>query len=234
MWFLFWPLPKREKYPSRFCLAANGMISAPSAKKKCWRRWKILPKKEKADITEDALELLAQKAKGSMRDALSLMDQALGEDGVTMTAERLSQMLGSVTTNFLADFLGKMACGDVVSVFSAIDTVENDGIDVRQFFQDLRRLLGDLLAYGGSKEGSYGKTLEQCKGFFSTGEIFRPHRHIRRGGNRPFALTAMPEWFVSFYWPRPCGVCAATTLGKRSEKVVNPQRLQHSAPGVKI
>ena len=137
-------------------------------------------------------------------------------------------MLGSVTTNFWPDFLGKMAYGDVVSVFSAIDTVENDGIDVRQFFQDLRRLLGDLLAYGGPKEGSYGKTLEQCKGFFSTGEILDLIA-VFGEGNRPFASTAMPEWFVSFYWPRPCGV-APPRHWEKVRKWVGPQRLQHSAP----
>lgn len=132
---------------------------------------KDIAQKEKAEITEDALELLAQKAKGSMRDALSLMDQALGESGELMTAARLSHMLGSVTADFWPDFLHKMAKGDVPAVFSVIDTVEREGIDPRQFFQDLQRLLGDLLAYGGRKNGVYGKILDQCQGLFSSGEI---------------------------------------------------------------
>lgn len=132
---------------------------------------RAIAQKENADITDDALEFLTQKAKGSMRDALSLMDQALGETSSTMTAERLSRMLGSVTAEFWPDFLKKMAQGDVVSVFSAIDTVEKDGIDARQFFQDLRRVLGDLLAYGGRSDGSYGRVLNQCRGLFSTEQI---------------------------------------------------------------
>ena len=188
-----------------------------------------IAQKEKADITEDALELLAQKAKGSMRDALSLMDQALGEDGVTMTAERLSQMLGSVTTNFWPDFLGKMACGDVVSVFSAIDTVENDGIDVRQFFQDLRRLLGDLLAYGGPKEGSYGKTLEQCKGFFSTGEILDLIA-VFGEGEQAFRFNRDARMVCQFLLAKAMRCLRRRDTGKMPEKVAGPQRLQHSAP----
>ena len=62
-----------------------------------------IAKAENVAAEEDAIALLAEKAKGSMRDALSLMDQAMGTEMI-MTAAELNRLTGSVPYEFWPGF----------------------------------------------------------------------------------------------------------------------------------
>lgn len=119
-----------------------------------------------------ALALLAQKAKGSMRDALSLLDQMMAEGNVGEKA--VIALLGGVEQAFWPPFLKAVAKKDAGAVFAAIDGLERDGKDVRVFFQELQTLLGDLLVFaknGASFSPAYREFLRENSGILETGEI---------------------------------------------------------------
>ncbi len=132
---------------------------------------KVIAEREAINITDDALYFLAQKAKGSMRDALSLLDQGMGAGEDLLTVESLSRILGSVLTDFWPDFLGDIAAGDIVSLFRSLDELATDGKDLRTFYSDLRELLGDIISYNGDTSKGYGKIVASCRGILEPREI---------------------------------------------------------------
>ena len=53
-------------------------------------------RREKLEADEDALAMLAEAGDGSMRDALSILDQAIASTNGRITAESVRQLVGSV------------------------------------------------------------------------------------------------------------------------------------------
>lgn len=126
---------------------------------------------EQVDADDDAIALLAEKAKGSMRDALSLMDQAMGSEKI-MTAAELNRLTGSVPYEFWPEFFRSIAQNDLPVVFSALDAVEREGKDLRQFFRDFRDFAGDLIS-GAALTGDrhYQRILKECADVFTPAQV---------------------------------------------------------------
>lgn len=126
---------------------------------------------EDVAVDEDAIALLAEKARGSMRDALSLMDQAMGSEKI-MTAAELNRLTGSVPYEFWPGFFRSIVQNDLPAVFAALDEIERQGKDLRQFFRDFRDCAGDLIsgAVSGS-EGRYQQILKECADLFTPSQI---------------------------------------------------------------
>ena len=132
---------------------------------------KRIAEAEGMDADEDAIELLAEKARGSMRDALTLMDQAMGGDRV-MTAAELNRLTGSVPYDFWPGFFRHIAASDLPAVFRDLDEIEREGKDLRQFFRDFREFAGDLLTVADADGASrYQQILKECAGLFTAGDI---------------------------------------------------------------
>ncbi|MDO4541422.1 MAG: DNA polymerase III subunit gamma/tau, partial [Bacillota bacterium] len=132
---------------------------------------KVIAQAEELDITDDALDFLAQKAKGSMRDALSLMDQGMGAGEKTLTVESLSRILGSVLTDFWPGFIKAIAQRDIALLFNSLDDLAQEGKDLRTLFSDLRELLGDIISYKGDTSKGYGRVVLSCRGLLSQDDI---------------------------------------------------------------
>ena len=132
---------------------------------------KNIAEAEGVEADEDAIALLAEKARGSMRDALSLMDQAMGSEKI-MTAEELNRLTGSVPYEFWPDFFRGIAQNDLPSVFASLDEVERQGKDLRQFFRDFRDCAGDLIS-GAASDGKsrYQRILKECADLFTPAQI---------------------------------------------------------------
>lgn len=119
----------------------------------------------------DAIELLAEKAKGSMRDALSLMDQAMSGNKV-MTAAEIDRLTGSVAYEFWPPFFRHIKDNDLPAVFHDLDRLENEGKDLRQFLRDFRDFSGDLILVNNEKsKRRHEKVLQEASGFLSPREV---------------------------------------------------------------
>ncbi len=119
----------------------------------------------------DALELLAEKAKGSMRDALSLMDQAMGGDTM-LTAAEINRLTGSVAYEFWPPFFRHIKENDLPAVFRDLDRLEDEGKDLRQFFRDFRDFSGDLILADHEKaRGRRGKILAEAAVLLTPQEV---------------------------------------------------------------
>ncbi|RTZ44690.1 DNA polymerase III subunit gamma/tau [Candidimonas sp. SYP-B2681] len=88
-----------------------------------------------------ALRLLAQAASGSMRDALSLTDQAIAYSAGDLTAEAVQGMLGTIDHRHLVDLLQALAVGDAVQVLRVADELAARGLSYSGALADLAVLL---------------------------------------------------------------------------------------------
>lgn len=98
-------------------------------------------KAEGVEGEEDALYLLAQAAHGSMRDALSLLDQAIAYSGGAVTGAGVRNMLGTIDETFLYGVLEALAAGDAPAAMAIADDMEGRNLSFDSALQDLASLL---------------------------------------------------------------------------------------------
>ncbi len=91
-----------------------------------------------------ALNLLARAAAGSMRDALSLADQAIAYGGGRVEAEAVEAMLGTVRRDYLFDLLDALAARDADALMMRARGLAERGIAFDTALQDLGSLLAQL------------------------------------------------------------------------------------------
>jgi DNA polymerase-3 subunit gamma/tau len=109
-------------------------------------------KAEKISATPGALRLLATAAEGSLRDALSLLDQAATLAGGTVDEARCAEILALVDFELLEGMYSAVASGDRAAAIATLSRLVDGGADPRhvlkEFVAFLRRLL--LCAAGAS------------------------------------------------------------------------------------
>jgi DNA polymerase-3 subunit gamma/tau len=91
-----------------------------------------------------ALNLLARAAAGSMRDALSLTDQAIAYGGGTVEAAAVEAMLGTVRRDYLFDLLDALAAQDADGLMQQAQQLAESGMAFDATLQDLGALLTQL------------------------------------------------------------------------------------------
>ncbi|MEN8213981.1 MAG: DNA polymerase III subunit gamma/tau [Pseudomonadota bacterium] len=96
---------------------------------------------EKVDYDPQALALLAAGADGSMRDGLSLMDQAIAFGGGEVRESQVEVMLGAVSRDYVYGLLDAVAAGDGPLLMQRIDEVAERAPDFRHVLDELLRLL---------------------------------------------------------------------------------------------
>ncbi|CDY75592.1 DNA polymerase III subunits gamma and tau [Caballeronia glathei] len=96
---------------------------------------------EKIVFEPQALRLLSRAADGSMRDALSLTDQAIAYSANQVTEEAVRGMLGALDQSYLIRLLDALAAGDGESVLSVADEMALRSLSFSTALQDLAGLL---------------------------------------------------------------------------------------------
>lgn len=105
-----------------------------------------LCRSEEVTVAPGVLPLVVRAGGGSVRDALSVLDQLMagaGEEGVTY--ERAISLLGFTDAALLDDAIDALAVGDGASLFSVVERVIQTGHEPRRFVEDLLERLRDLL-----------------------------------------------------------------------------------------
>ena len=108
-------------------------------------RLRQILEREEAEAPDEALRIVARKADGGMRDAISLLDQVLSLTGAEITQEAVRQVLGLVEEERyleLLDILRERRHGDV---FSFVESLQDEGYDLAEFYQGLVDTLRVLL-----------------------------------------------------------------------------------------
>ena len=96
--------------------------------------------KEGVSITPEALALIARAAEGSVRDALSLLDQAIAHGNGTIAADPVRDMLGLADRAQVFDLYDMIMRGDVASALRSLKAQYDAGADPLVVLQDMLEL----------------------------------------------------------------------------------------------
>lgn len=104
--------------------------------------------KEGLTITPAGLALIAAAADGSLRDALSLLDQAVAYGGEAVRDEDLREILGSVKASLLFDFSSALLEEKPDRIFALVGELVDRGGNLRSFFRAFVEHIRALLVAG--------------------------------------------------------------------------------------
>ena len=109
-------------------------------------RMKELMDTEHVDVEDKALRYIAKAADGSMRDALSLLDQCIAfYMGQKLTYDNVLEVLGAVDTDVFSRLLRKVIGRDVAGVLDVVDDLVMQGRELTQLAADFTWYLRNLL-----------------------------------------------------------------------------------------
>ena len=105
-----------------------------------------LMKEEQVDVEEKAIRYIARKADGSMRDALSLMDQCIAFYlGKKLTYDNVLDVLGAVDTEIFSRMLRLILKNDVAELLKMLEELVMQGRELGQFVTDFTWYMRNLL-----------------------------------------------------------------------------------------
>jgi DNA polymerase III subunit gamma/tau len=104
-----------------------------------------IAKQEGIAADEDALAMLAEVGDGSMRDALSIMDQAIACCGTTLSADVVRGLVGTVSSQVLEDVMDAVARNSSEDVLRTIDRLLVEGQSPQHFARQMLRFLRNAL-----------------------------------------------------------------------------------------
>jgi DNA polymerase-3 subunit gamma/tau len=155
---------------------------------------------EGATAQDDALALISRAAEGSVRDGLSLLDQAIAMGEGEVRAETVRDMLGLADRGRVFDLLEHVLRGDARAALASLDELHRDGAEPVQLLADLAEAVhaaARVKAVGGDA-GSEGLSAEEKRrasaiaGKLSTPLLSRAWQMLLKGGEET-AKAANPR-----------------------------------------
>ncbi|MGB2844351.1 MAG: DNA polymerase III subunit gamma/tau [Candidatus Aminicenantaceae bacterium] len=104
-----------------------------------------IAEEEKIKISSFGLNLIAEAADGSLRDAQSLLDKAVAFSGEVINDDDLKEILGTISRDFLFAFSGSILQEKPDEVFPLVEKVIENGYDLRFFYKELIQHFRNLL-----------------------------------------------------------------------------------------
>ena len=102
--------------------------------------------KENISSEPEAVEIIARRAEGGMRDALSILDQALSlTQGNALTTAISEEITGTISLSALDDYVAALAQQDVPKALDSLNLLFENGKSMTRFVTDLLQYLRDLL-----------------------------------------------------------------------------------------
>jgi DNA polymerase-3 subunit gamma/tau len=135
---------------------------------------------EGIEADRGAIEIIARRGEGSVRDALSLLDQVIAFSGRSISAADVATVLGLSDSTFFARIAGLIADGDHGGILEALDEAAQSGRDFKTLYRDLLGFFRNLLLVAGrANEGLLAVAPEDlpairtAAGKFSYSELLR-------------------------------------------------------------
>jgi DNA polymerase-3 subunit gamma/tau len=120
------------------CLQFNLTRLAPAL---IQERLAMICEAESIEAEGAALTAIARAADGSLRDALSLLDQAIAFCGGKVAAEPVAKMLGTIDRDHVNRLIRCLAAGDAAAVLEAMSDIDQQFPDYSRLLEDLARVL---------------------------------------------------------------------------------------------
>jgi DNA polymerase-3 subunit gamma/tau len=200
------------------------------------------------DLERAAAALIAKKADGSLRDAISLLDQCVSLDQSALTAQTVYYILGLARQEVLGEIAGAMADNRGDALLTQVDALIEEGVepmqilkDVMEYFRNLMmlKICGDQTELVAAVGEDRDRMLAQANRFKLEamqrviGRLSEAEADVRRRGNVRFMLESLLVELMIGLQPK-----AAPERKPESEKMepgfrVKPGMTDGEAPGRK-
>ncbi|PAY17870.1 hypothetical protein CKO51_19460 [Rhodopirellula sp. SM50] len=135
-----------EKMPITVLSRCQRFDFAPVEVSKIVKRLQEIVAAENAEADEAALELVARRAAGSMRDSQSLLEQVLSFSDGHLTADQVHSMLGTADDERLHRLAQAMCQRDAADALAQLDAAIDAGVDAGRIAEQLLGYFRDLMA----------------------------------------------------------------------------------------
>ncbi|MBT5077631.1 MAG: DNA polymerase III subunit gamma/tau [Candidatus Marinimicrobia bacterium] len=101
--------------------------------------------REDINFEDEAINLIAKKADGSMRDSLSLLDQVIAYSGDKLEVEPVRSSLGIIHDSLYINLFSGIATKNVSSILSELDGLFNGGHSINDFISGFNEIMRNAL-----------------------------------------------------------------------------------------
>ena len=112
------------------------------------RRLAEIVQAEGMQAESEALEIIARRAGGSMRDSQSLLDQLLAFGGEKITAEDVHRVMGTAGEERVMELASAIAAGDTAQCLALVETAVAEGVQLGEWVEQMLDYLRDLMVLG--------------------------------------------------------------------------------------
>jgi DNA polymerase-3 subunit gamma/tau len=151
---------------------------------------KNIAQKENFAIDPEALNIVTTASGGSMRDALSLLDQAVSSSSGKVSGEYIRGILGLLPKDIIASVTEDIAKSDIQTILKTVKEINDHGYNILQFARDLRDHLRQVMIYLINPQAAEISS-EDKKLFEIQKSLFTVSRHIRMNNLLSKALEEM-------------------------------------------
>ena len=102
---------------------------------------------ESIEFESTALAMIARAADGSLRDALSLLDQAIAYCGGKVEQSPVATMLGTIDRDHVSRLVRLLAANDAAGIIAAMKDIDEQFPDYARLLEDLARVLQQIAVY---------------------------------------------------------------------------------------
>ncbi|MBA7670535.1 DNA polymerase III subunit gamma/tau [subsurface metagenome] len=170
-----------------------------------------ITQKEKIEVSSYGMNLIAEAADGSLRDAQSLLDKAVAFSGEIIRDEDLKEVLGTISREILFSFSKAILEEKPEEIFSLVEKVVECGYDLRFFYKELiqhfRNMLlvksvkspQDLLPLNEEELDDLNKEAEKA----SREELLR-YLVVLQGGEQELKFSSHPRIYLEVFLIKLC------------------------------
>ncbi|MHB0988858.1 MAG: DNA polymerase III subunit gamma/tau [Bellilinea sp.] len=186
---------------------------------------KELAEQEKIKVDEEALTLIARQATGSMRDAISLLDQ-LASSGIQITLATAQTVLGTATSQMVVELVDTVLQRDPASGLVGIHRALDSGSDPRQFARQVVDYLRNLLLVRLGNADQVDATAEQRTAMTKQAQSFEKEHLLE---TLKLFNGAASEVRSGWQPGLPLELALAHAIAWREELTAAPEKIQPAA-----
>ncbi len=135
-------------------------------------RLQYILKEENINYENNAIELIAQKSDGSMRDALSMLDQIIAFSDSEITIDNLRTAVGLIDQEDMYSICEKIISQNADGAIEIFHSIIDSGVSSKLFINDLTTFLNDCMLLKINKNNKYNFMSENLKTKISKNLIF--------------------------------------------------------------
>jgi len=168
-----------HKIPAPILSRCQRFSLKPISPDLVFQHLKKICQSEKIVVEDDALRYIVRFVEGSLRDALSLLDQALVYTPEGITTQTLRELLGFLPTDVLQRFADTMNKNDPALLLKTITQYVQEGIELTQLAKDLQNYYHTLILLKAGVEDPLLSASEEQRKQAASYEFFTLERNIR-------------------------------------------------------